>query len=81
MIDTKSIINKILIKQFGNHLKDESDINPDNTLEDLGADSLDIVEVIMFIEEELDIEIHDDNIDEFSAKTISGIYECVEGLM
>jgi acyl carrier protein len=81
MSDTKEIINKILIKQFGNFLNDESDIDPGNTLEDLNADSLDIIEVIMFIEDAFDIEIHDDNIEGFSIKTISGIYEYVDGLI
>jgi acyl carrier protein len=37
-----------------------SDINPeDNLVEDLTADSLDIVEIVMGIEEEFDIDIED----------------------
>ena len=37
-----------------------SDITADTTLEDLGADSLDVVEVIMALEDEFDIEISDE---------------------
>lgn len=36
------------------------DITVDTTLEDLGADSLDVVEVIMALEDEFDIEISDE---------------------
>ena len=38
----------------------DSDITVDTTLEDLGADSLDLVEVIMALEDEFDIEISDE---------------------
>ena len=41
---------------------EESQINPEASfVEDLGADSLDIVELIMGIEEEFDIEIPDED--------------------
>ncbi len=41
---------------------DEEQINPEASfVEDLGADSLDIVELIMGIEEEFDIEIPDED--------------------
>ena len=41
---------------------EEEQIKPEASfVEDLGADSLDIVELIMGIEEEFDIEIHDED--------------------
>lgn len=38
-----------------------SAIQPTATLQDLGADSLDMVEIIMKIEEEFGVEINDEN--------------------
>ncbi len=38
----------------------EKDIKMESTFEDLGADSLDIVELIMAIEEEYDIQVSDE---------------------
>ena len=49
-------------------IKDES-----NFVKDLGADSLNIVEVIMGIEEEFDIEIPDED-----AETLTTVGEIVE---
>ena len=41
--------------------QDESEIVPEaNFIEDLGADSLDLVELVMHIEDEFDVEIPDD---------------------
>tara|TARA_B100000902_G_scaffold317508_1_gene309145 strand:+ start:898 stop:1113 length:216 start_codon:yes stop_codon:yes gene_type:complete len=53
------MIEKIIAETLGldqGMIKDES-----NFVNDLGADSLNIVEVIMGIEEEFDIEIPDDD--------------------
>lgn len=36
-------------------------VNPQSTLQDLGADSLDMVDIIMKIEEEFGIEINDED--------------------
>ena len=40
---------------------DASTINAQSTLQDLGADSLDMVDIIMKIEEEFGIEINDED--------------------
>ena len=40
---------------------DASAVNPQATLQDLGADSLDMVDIIMKIEEEFSIEINDED--------------------
>ena len=52
-------IKKIIAEQLG---VEEEDITPDSSfVEDLGADSLDTVELVMAIEEEFDIEIPDED--------------------
>jgi len=52
-------IKKIIVDQLG---VDESKITENSSfVDDLGADSLDIVELIMAFEEEFDIEIPDED--------------------
>jgi len=47
----------IIVEQLG---VDESEVKPEASfIDDLGADSLDIVELIMALEEEFDLEIPD----------------------
>ena len=56
---------------------DPSDISMDTNLtKDLEADSLDAVEIIMAIEEEFDIEIPDDQAEQF--KLVSNLVKFVE---
>lgn len=51
----ESKLKQILIEQLG---VDEGEITPDaNLFDDLGADSLDSVEIVMAVEEEFGIEI------------------------
>ena len=51
-------VKKIIVEQLG--VKEE-DVKPEASfVEDLGADSLDTVELVMALEEEFDIEIPDD---------------------
>lgn len=51
-------VRKVLVAQFG---VDESAIKPETSIiDDLGADSLDVVELVMAMEEAFDIEIPDD---------------------
>lgn len=57
-------VTKIIEEQLG---IDASDINEDSSfIEDLGADSLDIVELIMAFESEFDMEIEDDEVENIS---------------
>ena len=59
MSDTLNKIKGIIIDKLG---VDESKINNDSHfIEDLGADSLDTVELIMQFEEDFDIEIPDED--------------------
>jgi acyl carrier protein len=50
-------VKSIVIDQLG---VDEGDVNPETTFEELNADSLDIVELIMALEEEFDLDIPDE---------------------
>ena len=53
------IIKKIIAEQLG---VDESEITPESHfIDDLGADSLDTVELVMALEEEFGIEIPDED--------------------
>ncbi|MBD2676950.1 MULTISPECIES: acyl carrier protein [Nostoc] len=52
-------VKKIVAEQLS--LKEDTEIKPESTfMEDLGADSLDTVELVMALEEEFDIEIPDE---------------------
>lgn len=58
MNNTFEKVRAIVVEQLG---VDEADVQIDSTfIDDLGADSLDIVELIMAFEEEFEIEIPDD---------------------
>ena len=52
-------LKKVIVEQLG---VDENEITLESSfIEDLGADSLDIVELIMALEEEFDVEIPDED--------------------
>jgi acyl carrier protein len=66
-IDVESKIKSIIADQLG--VSDE-EIKPESSfIEDLGADSLDIVELVMAMEEEFEVEIPDDEAE--NIKTVS----------
>lgn len=50
-------VKSIIVDKLG---ISESEVKMETTFEDLGADSLDIVELIMAIEEEYDIQVSDE---------------------
>ena len=57
---------------------DPSELRPDaNILDDLGADSLDVVEMVMAIEEKFDIEIPDDDAE--AIRTVGDVEAYVSG--
>ena len=57
-------VKKIITEQLG---IDEKDVKLDSAfIEDLGADSLDIVELIMAMESEFDMEIEDESVEDIS---------------
>lgn len=51
-------IREIIVDQLG---VEEEEVTMDTSFEDLNADSLDIVELIMALEEEFDLEIPDED--------------------
>lgn len=56
---------------------DETEVTPGSDLrEDLGADSLDIVEIIMQMEEEFDLQIPDEDADKI--KTVKNVTDYLE---
>ena len=58
MSDVADRVKKIIVEQLG---VSENEVTPEASfVEDLGADSLDLTELIMAMEEEFDIEIADD---------------------
>ncbi|HOV26967.1 MAG TPA: acyl carrier protein [Pseudobacteroides sp.] len=64
-------VKKIIVEQLG---VEEDDITMESSfIDDLGADSLDIVELIMALEEEFDIEIPDSE-----AEKIATVGDAVE---
>jgi len=64
-------VKKIIVEQLG---VDEEEVTPDASfVDDLGADSLDTVELVMAFEEEFGIEIPDD-----AAETIQTVGDAVK---
>ena len=58
-------VRKIIVEQLG---VEEDDVTMESSfIDDLGADSLDIVELIMALEEEFDIEIPDSEAEKITA--------------
>ena len=64
-------VRKIVCEQLG---KSDQEVNNDSSfVDDLGADSLDTVELVMALEEEFDLEIADEE-----AEQISTVQEAVD---
>src|SRR6185436_4307067 len=64
-------VKKIIVEQLG---VDEEEVTPDASfVDDLGADSLDTVELVMAFEEEFGIEIPDED-----AEKITRVKEAIE---
>jgi acyl carrier protein len=64
-------VKKIIVEQLG---VEESDVKLESSfIDDLGADSLDIVELIMALEEEFDLEIPDSE-----AEKLTSVNDAVE---
>lgn len=57
---------------------DAADLTADTTFESLGADSLDLMEMVMSFEEEFKVEIDTDSVSEL--KTVGSVVTYIEGL-
>lgn len=55
---------------------DTEKITTDTTFEDIDADSLDVVELVMALEEEFDLEIADEDVEQI--KTVGDIVNYIE---
>lgn len=62
-------VKKILVEHLG---VDEGKIKPESTFEELGADSLDAVELVMAFEEDFNLEIPDNE-----AEKITSVQEAI----
>ena len=64
-------VKKIVVEQLG--VKEEEVTNDSSFVDDLGADSLDTVELVMALEEEFNIEIQDEE-----AEKITTIQQAID---
>jgi len=72
MSDVQSRVNKIVVEHLG---VDESKVKPEASfIDDLGADSLDIVELVMAFEEEFGVEIPDDQVENIATVGMATSY-------
>ena len=68
-------VQKIIEEQLG---VDPDRVKPEASfIDDLGADSLDIVELVMAMEEEFDLEIPDEDAEKL--KTVQDVFTYIEG--
>ncbi|MBQ3692950.1 MAG: acyl carrier protein [Clostridia bacterium] len=67
-------IKSILAEQFDE--EEDSITSETNLTEDLGADSLDLADVLMAIEDEFEVEIPDEDIE--NIKTVGDIVDYIE---
>ena len=58
---------------------DVEEVTPDATFDDLGADSLDIVEVVMAFEDEFDVAIPDEDAEEIG--TVQDAIDYIEDIL
>lgn len=67
-------VKKILSEQFS--VEEDSITANTNIAEDLGADSLDVVDILMSIEDEFEIEVPDEEIE--NIRTVGELVNCIK---
>ena len=74
-MNTFERVKKVLIDQLD---VSDDEVTPEaHLVDDLGADSLDVVEIIMGLEEEFDVEIPDEDAEK-SISTVQSIVDYIE---
>lgn len=61
--NTLNTVREMIVDRFG---VQEDKVNAEMTFEDLGADSLDVVELVMELEDQFNIQFDDERIEELS---------------
>ena len=74
MIDKEQLILKIISK--GLYIDEDKVVPNAHIINDLGADSLNIVELVMDLEEELSIIINDDDVERIN--TVQDVFDVVK---
>ena len=75
------MLNKKQIIEF---ISEQLDVNKDactptaNFINDLGADSLDLIEMVMELEEQAHISISDEELNDLNIKTIGDVFSFLE---
>ncbi len=75
MASVEEKVKKIIVEQLG---VDEDEVKPEaHFVDDLGADSLDVVELVMALEEEFGLEISDEDAEKLT--TVQQAIAYIEG--
>lgn len=74
-MNTFETVQKLIVDKFG---VTKEDVTPQMTFDDLGADSLDVVEFVMEVEDQFGIEFEDDRIE--SLTNIQGAVDYIDEL-
>ncbi|WLR43563.1 acyl carrier protein [Bacillus carboniphilus] len=75
MADVLDRVTKIVVDRLG---VDESEVTPEASFkDDLGADSLDVVELVMELEDEFDMQISDEDAEKIS--TVGDAVKYIQG--
>ena len=77
MSDVVARVKKIVVEQL--NVEEDKVVETASFIDDLGADSLDTVELVMAFEEEFDIEIPDDAAEKIS--TVQDAVSFIEGAL
>ncbi len=70
-------IKKMIVDELG--VSEDKVVLEARLSEDLGIDSIDAVEIVMFIEDEYEVQVSDE--DAFGLKTVQDLVTYVEGLV
>ena len=79
-LSERTIVSKVQTILADVLMTDKKNIRREKTLvDDLGADSIDFVEVVMELEKTFDITIRDDEAEQLNEWTVGDLYKFVEG--